>query len=130
MANIHTSTGNETGSNSLILTRFKNATYSVPHATGRLLQLYQLRSIHETFIEFRKALYSEVRLYGEKIHPRSLSLVDTIRYITMTMQEAAYFKFDQLLDKLRTSCQHAETDAKQLINTYTAETARLNDLRA
>jgi len=130
MANINTSSQNEPDSNSSFLSRFKNATYSVPYATSRLLEIYQLQSNHTSYIVLRNILYSEVRLYLEKIHPRTLSLVDTIRYIITTMQEAAYFGFDQLLDKLGEACQRAETDARQLINSYNSEAARLNTLRA
>jgi hypothetical protein len=130
MAGVNAPSRNETDSNNPFLARFKRATHSLPHATGCLLEIYQLQSSHSSFIVLRTALYSEVQLYVEKIHPQSLSLVETVRYIITTMQEAQYFGLDQLLDKLGAACQRAETDARQLINGYNSEAARMDNLRA
>ena len=130
MAGENGTSGKETGVNNVFLIRFENATNAVPQATNRLRGLYQIRSQHPPFNDLRRELYSEGRLYGEKVHPQSLALVETIRYITATMHEAAHLPFNQLLTKLHLACQQAEREGKKLSLKYTIVMDRLESLKA
>jgi hypothetical protein len=121
---------NESDSSQNLAQKFENAINTVPNSTKRILSLYELPWKHQAFVEFRRDLFSEGRLYGENIHPESLTLVDTVRYITTTIHEASFLRLDPLLEKVIFACRQAEGTGSKLSKKYNKVLNRLDKLKS
>lgn len=112
------------------LSELTSAINALSQCSDPLLKTYYVQSNNPYFGKYRTELFYEAKLYGDRILPRTLGLIDSFRYITSTTYEAIYSASPWLIRDLISKCENAEQEAKTLALSHSAIAERIGNIES
>lgn len=105
------------------------STKSIRTATELLLNSYRLYTLQASVAVIRKQLFAETQLYGQYIHPDTLSLVKGAMQIIETYRITTPLRFNTALEAILPQCGERVHQARKLGVLYTKIQENLENLK-